>query len=281
MSRATVIAITSDQHCGSTIALCPPKVHMDDGGEYVASAAQRWLWGNWQAFWKRAAAVRKEHNARFVQVYNGDMTDGDHHGTSQILSGNPTVQAAVVNAALHIPKSLSPDEMFFIRGTEAHVGKSASFEERIALGLKKDGMPVIPEAVNGNASHWHAKMEYDGVRLDFAHHGRMGQRPWTKGSIANYLAFQIWTEHHLRDEPHPHVAVRSHMHQFWDTADAYPTRLIQTASFQLATAYVHKVVTESSLADVGGVILVIKRGKLTVEPVLFRPASPQVWRPAT
>jgi hypothetical protein len=67
---------------------------------------------------------------------------------------------------------------------------------------------------------------------------------------------------------------------YHDTANAYPTRLIQTASFQLATTYVHKVAAES-LADVGGVIVVIdERGGITVEPVLFRPAAPTTWRPA-
>lgn len=276
--RTTVIAITSDQHCGSTVALCPPKIALDDGGVYNASKAQRWLWVGWTTFWKRVEAVRKQERASLIQVYNGDMVDGDHHGTAQILSGNPTAQAAVVNAALHVPKALSPDQMFFIRGTEAHVGKSAAFEERIALGLRKDGHPVVGDTDTGNASHWHAKMEIDGVRLDFAHHGRMGQRPWTKGNITNLLAFQIWTEHHLRNEPPPHLAVRSHLHQFWDTANSYPTRLIQTPSFQLATAYVHKVAAES-IADVGGCIVVIKHGHFTVEPVLFRPASPAVWKP--
>jgi hypothetical protein len=253
-------------------------VTLDDGGEYAASKGQRWLWENWLAYWKRVESVRKELGASVIQVYNGDLTDGDHHGTTQILSGNPTAQAHVVNEALHVPKAQKPDQMFFIRGTEAHVGKSAAFEERIALGLRKDGHPVIPDAETGTASQWHAKLEIEGIGIDFAHHGRMGQRPWTKGNIANLLAFQIWTEHHLRGEPPPHLAVRSHMHQYWDTADAYPTRLIQTASFQLATAYVHKVVTESSLADVGGCIIVVKNGRYTVEPVLFRPASPTPWR---
>jgi len=278
--RPTVLAVVSDLHCGSSTALCPPTVTLDDGGVYAASKAQRWLWESWLVFWRRAASLCKQHNARLIFVHNGDLTEGEHHGTTQILSGNPTAQADVVNAAMKAPLALKPGALFFLRGTAAHVGKSACYEERVADGLMRDGRPVVGDPETGTASWWHLKMEIEGVRLDFAHHGRMGQRPHTRGSIANLLAFQIYTEHCLRGEPPPHIAVRSHMHQYWDTANAYPTRLIQTASFQLATEYVHRIVPESALADIGGVLLLIKHGTLTVEPVLARPASPTPWRPA-
>lgn len=32
----TVVAIVGDLHCNSTLGLCPPRVALDDGGEYVA-----------------------------------------------------------------------------------------------------------------------------------------------------------------------------------------------------------------------------------------------------
>ena len=279
-AATTIIAVTSDQHCGGTTALCPPQVSLDDGGHYTASKAQRWLWQGWHTYWDRVEALRDQHKAKLVAVFNGDMTDGDHHGTTQILSGNPTAQAAVVNEVMSVPYALAPDHFLFIRGTEAHVGKSAAFEERIALGLKKDGRPVIMDTETGTARHWHKAIDIDGVTIDFTHHGRMGQRPWTRGNTVNLTAFQIWTEHHLAGRTPPHLAVRSHMHQYWDTANAYPTRVIQTASWQLATAFVHKVVAESSLADVGGLILMVRDGVLSVEPVLFKPSAPPVWRAA-
>ncbi len=276
-ARPVVLAVTSDHHCGSTVGLCPEEVQLDDGGKYVASKAQRWLWVNWNTYWDKVAAIRKEHDAKLIQVFNGDMTDGDHHGTTQILSGNPTAQASVVNEAMQRPRSMKPDAMFFVRGTEAHVGKSAAFEERIALGLQKDGHNVIGDPDTGTASWWHAKINVGGWRFDFAHHGRMGQRPWTKPNVVNLLAFQIWTEHGLRGEEPPHFAFRSHLHQWADTFNTYPTRLIQTPAWQLATAYVHKVAAES-IADVGGVIVLVKPEQPPeVIPVRFYPASPHTW----
>lgn len=274
---STLIAVVSDIHAGSTVALCPPSIDLDDGGSYQPSKAQKWLWQNWLAFWSRVEKVRDKEQAKLYQVFNGDMTDGNHHGTTQILSGNSSVQAHVVNKCMDVPLDLRPDKMWVIRGTEAHVGKSAEGEEKIADGLRKNKNPIVKDLDTGRSSHWHAKMEIDGVRLDFAHHGRMGQRPWTEQNIVNLLAFQIWVEHHRREEPPPHLAVRSHLHRFADTAGAHGTRVIQTPAWQLHTAFTHKVVTES-MADVGGVIILIRDGVLSVEPVIFKPKSPTVWR---
>src|SRR3954466_7091952 len=97
---ATLIVVTSDQHCGSSVALCPPKIELDDGGEYVASRAQQWLWQNWLDFWQRVERVRDREKAKLYQVWNGDLTEGSHHGSTQILSGNSSVQSQVVAAAM-------------------------------------------------------------------------------------------------------------------------------------------------------------------------------------
>jgi hypothetical protein len=280
--RPVVLAIVSDLHAGSTVALCPPEIALDDGGKYVASKAQQWLWGHWLAYWHAVDTVRNHVGADLYVIVNGDITDGDHHGTTQILSGNPTAQAAVVNAQLRVPLDLRPDRLWFIRGTEAHVGKSAAFEERVALGLKKDGRPVVPCEDTGTASHWQARIDVHGVRFDFAHHGRVGQRPWTKTNVTMNMAAEIFYEHARHGIPHPHIAVRSHMHQFVDTGHSHPVRAIQTPAWQLPTAFIHRI-APGALADIGGLIAVVDAGdadpvsRVSVRPVLFRPDPPKLW----
>lgn len=275
-ARALVFAITSDQHAGSTIALAPPKVHLDDGGEYHASKAQLWLWARWQAFWARVEQVRRAHDALLVAGFNGDLTEGDHHKTTQILSGNPTAQAAVVNEIMRVPLALKPDHLVFIRGTEAHVGPSAAFEERIATGLRKDGWPVIVDEATGNGSHWGWTLEHQGVRIELAHHGRVGARPWTKANAVHALAVEILCDYAGAGRPHPHLAIRSHMHQFVDTGPGPAVRVIQMPAWQLATAFVHRI-KPNAIADVGGIIVVIKDGAYTVEPVLSHPDATPAW----
>ena len=52
-----IVAIISDLHAGSTVGLCPPRFTLDDGGDYVSSPAQRWLWRNWNHFWAKGYCV--------------------------------------------------------------------------------------------------------------------------------------------------------------------------------------------------------------------------------
>ncbi len=274
---AKVIAIVSDIHNGSTVALCPPSVKLDDGGTYVASKPQLWLWEKWNGFWEFAADLCKRYDAPMYQVFNGDLTDGYHHGTTQIISANPTAQADVVNGTLAVPLSYKPEAMFFVRGTEAHVGKSAAYEERAADGLLKDGWPVQKDVDADTSSWWHLRMEEEGIRLDFAHHGRMGQRPWTKPNVTANLAFEIWAEHAMRDEPAPHIAVRSHLHRHVDTHRLHRVRLIQTPAWQLATAYIHRIAPDS-LADIGGICIVVDDGTYEVFDYLPQYSRGSVWK---
>lgn len=276
----TVIAVVSDLHCGSTVALCPPVVQFDDGGEYKASKAQSWLWQRWESYWKRVEEVRKEHrHSQFYEIFNGDMVDGSHHGTTQILSGNPNGQAAVVNAAMKAPLALKPDRMFFVRGTEAHVGQSACSEERIADGLRRDKRPIVGDPDTKTASWWHLRMEVEGVLLDVTHHGRSGQREHTRANAANLYAHDILLAHIKDGDKPPDLCLRGHHHRFNDSYDACPVRVVTTGAWQLATGYVKKIAADT-MADIGGCIVVIEKGKYTVEKVDYRPSRGSVWRAA-
>lgn len=277
--RAVVLAVTNDQHCGSTVALCPPEINLDDGGSYKASKAQLWLWQCWNDFWSRVDVVRKEQGADLYQVFNGDAIDGDHHHTSQILSRNPNAQAAVWTACVAVPLALKPDKMFFVRGTEVHVGNSASGEERIADGLRRDKRPIEGDTETGTASWWHLRQEIHGVRIDVAHHGRTGMREHTRASAASLHAHDIVMSHIKSGDPYPHLALRAHYHRFNDSHDAAPTRVITNGAWQLKTGYVHKIAADT-LADIGGLIVVIQPdGRYAVEKVHFKAERGPVWRP--
>ena len=51
------------------------------------------------------------------------------------------------------------------------------------------------------------------------------------------------------------------------------------ADRQLATAFIHRI-APGAIADVGGIICVIKDGHLTVEPVIYHPEPTPTWRAA-
>lgn len=70
------------------------------------------------------------------------------------------------------------------------------------------------------------------------------------------LAFLIWSEHALKGERAPDLAIRSHVHVAGDSGDAYPTRAVITPAYQLKTSYVHKVSPES-LSTIGMTAVVV------------------------
>lgn len=272
-----VIGVVSDIHAGGTTALCPPRIALDDGGAYEASKAQRWLWQSWLDFWDRVTQVQRQHKAELYTVFNGDIVDGDHHNTSQILSRNPNAQAAVVNAAMAVPLGLKPDRIFIVRGTEAHVGQSASAEERIADGLRRDKRPIEGDPETGTASWWHLRMEVHNTLIDVTHHGRTGQREHTRGGAAVLHAHDILLSHAKNGDRYPDLCLRAHYHKFNDSGDACPVRVLTSGAWQLATGHVHKIAADS-LADIGGWIIVVTPHGYTAEKVHFKAQRSTPWR---
>lgn len=276
-SRPVVVSVVSDVHAGSTVALSPPRIALDDGGAYEASKTQRWLWQCWEAYWKRVAEVVEQEGADLYTVFNGDLIEGDHHNTSQIASRNPNAQAGIVNAAMAVPLSLKADRIFVIRGTEAHVGQSASGEERIADGLRRDKRPVEGDPETGTASWWHWRGLIHNTLLDITHHGRTGQREHTRGSAAVLHAHDIFLSHTKNGERHPDLCFRGHYHRFNDSYDACPTRVITTGAWQLKTGHVHKVAADS-MADIGGAITIITEKGYEVEKVKYKASRGPIWQ---
>ena len=84
------------------------------------------------------------------------------------------------------------------------------------------------------------------------------------------LAFDIFANAALDHRPYPHLAVRSHMHQFGDTGSLYPTRLIQMPAWQLATAFIHRI-NPGVISHIGGIYITVVDGKLDVIPQVYKP----------
>lgn len=270
-----LLAVTSDHHANSTLGLVPEEgVQLDDGGRYSPSKPQRWTWECWNAFWADAESLRRAEKAKLVAIFNGDLVDGDHHQTSQIISRNMEVQGYVAERVFSVPRNLKPHKTYVVRGTEAHTGPSGASEESLAKHLRADR-----EAEERTWSSWHLRLNLHGVLVDCQHHGRIGTRPWTRQNALSALACQIWMEHRLANLRHPDLAFRSDRHVYGDSFGAYPTRVIQTPAWQLKTAFAHKVAPES-IADIGGVLcLVWPDTTFQVIPKLYQPALPEVRTP--
>lgn len=269
MSETTIVlAVTSDEHVGSTLALCPERVPVGEGAHYEASRVQRWILEHWRRYWALVAEIRERESARLLWINNGDAVDGDHHQTSQIISRKPSVQRHAVEEVFAVPLELRPEKTWVIRGTEAHVGEAGSDEDDLARW-----MGAVPSP-DGTAAWWGLKMTLPGgLRIDARHHRSGGHLPHTRGPGIVRVAHRIFDAAAVDLRPHPHVAFRGHLHKRGDSGDAYPTRLVALGSWQVHTGYVHKVAPDD-IADIGAAILVARGTDYEVRHVYVRPADP-------
>lgn len=270
--KPALVAVVADLHCGSTLAVCPPKVRLHDGGFYESSDVQTWLWQRYLEFWQAVDATKREARADLYTIVAGDAMEGHHHGSPQTVApeGDDEAELYIATTVFDEIRKRKPKATFVVRGTEVHVGQREEWLGRY-LHAERD-------AESGNWSRWHLRLELNGCLIDCQHHGgRVGTRPWTRRNTTLGAAGEIWMEHAMRGLRAPDLAIRAHRHIASDSGDAFPTRLIVTPAWQCKTSYAHKVAA-NSIADIGGVLVLVEPdGRYTVRMVLSTPALPQAY----
>lgn len=266
----TSVLILSDLHIGSTVALCKPSVTLDDGGEYRASPGQSWLWRCWNETLER---VEKHKTGDLYTVINGDAVEGDTKRRSlQTVSRNPATINQLAADILDPLAQLSAG-LFFVRGTGAHVGKSAHLEEQIAADL--DG---TPNPDTGAHSWYQLPLEIEGVRFDIAHHPGIGvgRNGWTAFTGIHTLASRVLFDCANNARPVPHLVIRSHNHVYRDSFDNFRVRAITTPAWTLATEYIQQI-APGALADIGAVLIHCSAGYYEAEIIRYRPSPAPVY----
>lgn len=249
MTVKTVVVLISDTHCGSTIALSTKKfsIHTarpDELQTVDANKAQQWIYDCWADFWeyvKQLAGVRgKTRKARIVTIHCGDIVDGKHHNSNQVMDEIPD-QLRLAEILLNPVANLSDGGLYITYGTEAHNGGSGGHEAAIAQNI-------------GAKSDWEYALDIDGILHDAGHHGRSGQRDWT--SAAASIAAEVMMDYAKAGQKLPNYVWRGHSHVVDDSGMKIEgTRAICLPSWQLRTAYGYKVAKNKKRADIGGVIL--------------------------
>lgn len=262
MKPRWIFAVFGDLHVNSTVALCPPRVPLDDGGEYRASPMQAWIWGHWRDYWGRVGETAARYpEAEVWGVCLGELADNNYHKSSQLITLNPVDQMTAAEMTMDVAKQ-HLDWLVVLRGTEAHSGLSGAWDEALAqeLGAMRHG--------DGNYSAHHWAADFGGWTLDAAHHPGTGHmRPWTRGGDANRLAAMTAYSYIDNGMWPPSLAVRGHNHKPSDSADNHPTRAVITPSWQLTNAYGYRLGSIHPL-PIGGVIVTVQdRDNWTVEPV--------------
>lgn len=274
-----LIACVSDLHVNSTVALCKPRVPLDDGGEYVSSKAQRWIWTMWLNYWAWVKKQQKRAKCPLIVWIGGECADDLNHKSTQLISRNPADQKRHAIDCLMPMLDLNPEQIIIMRGSEAHSGPSACLDEFVADDIGASG-----DKSTGTASWYHWIGEIGGVTIDGAHHAGHGHgRPWTKGGDANRLAADIIYRYVDMGLMPPDLVLRGHNHKAVDSFDNHSTRAIVLPSWQLTNAYGHRLGGgfSKSYLDIGGALISIDGGEYEVRKRYYKwPVKvADYWRP--
>ena len=248
-----------DIHVGSTIGLAPPRWTTYDGRnsiERVQTPLQKLVYDHWIASWGR----RLKSKSPLVVFNLSEDIDGDHHSTYQIWSKDPREQADIA-ISMMLPYRQKCARWYACKGTPAHVGQSATWDEYIAKELGAD-VPLD----GGGFSSYAMKVEVSGVLIDASHHGpNPGRRPWTLGDSARSYAKGIVMACLARGERPPDIILRGHVHKAIKERVEVAGKecwIVINPSWQLKTEYTNMVINEDDIADIGMSVIKVKDGKI-------------------
>lgn len=257
MTRSLVVI--SDTHCGCRLALCPPdRVDLDDGGSYLLSDFQMGLWGYWRTFWDEWVPTVTRGEPYDV-LHNGDAIEGVHHRATTTISNNFQDQLKIADAVLR-PEVERCQKMggtyYHIRGTEAHVGSSAVYEEQLAKLLN----------AKPNSQHQYARYDIwkrvggpDGPLVHALHHiGTTASAAHEASAVNAELAASYVQAGRWKNEP-PDYVVRSHRHRSiaveLDSAKGYAAGIV-TPAWQGKTPFAWKIPgARISEPQIGGIMI--------------------------
>lgn len=246
------VVVVSDTHCGCRLGLCPGNgVALDDGGTYKPSLMQQATWSFWREFWDEwVPNVTK--GEPFDVVMNGDALDGVHHGSVTQVSHNMEDQLRIARAVLG-PVAEKAQRYYHIRGTEAHVGKSAAFEETLARELG-----AIPNE-EGQYARWDLWLRVGPGLVHFLHHiGASGSGSYEATAVHKEMVEEFVEAGRWGVEP-PQIIVRSHRHRYLKTemygAKGYNIAVV-TPAWQAKTPFAWKIPgARLSQPQFGGILI--------------------------
>jgi hypothetical protein len=250
------LVVVSDTHCGCRLGIAPPgSMPLDGGGTYAPSEFQLKMWAYWREFWD-VWVPQATHGEPFDLVHNGDAIDGSHHHSTTQISHNIEDQLRIAEAVLRpeVERCLETGGTYYhIRGTEAHVGQSGEFEERLArnLGAKPNE--------HGQFARFDLWKRVGGALVHLLHHiGTTSSAAHESSAVNAELTAEYVEAARWNREP-PDYIVRSHRHRSiavdLNSAKGYAAAIV-TPAWQGKTPYVWKIPgARISEPQIGGIVI--------------------------
>ena len=211
-------------------------------------------------------------NEPWMLVINGDAIEGDHHRNRTPFSTNPVDQCRCAEMLI-APKAKKSEGLYMVRGTEAHVGKSASEEEALGKSLG-----AIPNR-DGQYVRWDLWKRMGGGKLaHFLHHiGTTGSQAYEATAVGKELTEEFIEAAKWRREA-PDCACESHRHRYIkvemptgsDSGDTGSSIAIVTPGWQGKTPFAWKIAgARLSTPQFGGVLIRYAHGRLFTDAKIW------------
>jgi len=266
------LAVISDTHTNSIVGLSKPEIKLDDGSVVSSSIPRRWLF--W-TFNEILLEIDKRKKGELYGLLNGDAIelDAKKRNPTELITQNQE-RAVEMGVEVFEPFFQMCTGVYVMRGTQAHTGEQAQAEEALAQNFDN----TIRNDETGRASWWHLPLVFDGVLMDICHHPRGGGtgRPMNSQNGIDRIASDTLFLYANNGDVAPHLVVRSHLHGYRDSGNAFRTRAIITPAMSLLTSFTHRIGINFS-EDVGVVLIHCHNGEYEIEPLKY-PVRRTQWQ---
>ena len=224
LPTAAKVIFFPDWHVGSTVGLFFPWQWTGADAPINPTKITRIMWKVFEKGLDTIQAQRTKGD-RLVIICNGDLIDGKHHDTNELLTGDENQQELIAISILEwalekLEFDDTKDKLIFIKGTGVHVRNGQS-TDRIAADFREIVYPLQKGTAKNNfmdAKLTHQRLEFsiNGVRFDVAHHpeARPGRRAWTKDNALRAFLLSQYFDHLEEATLMPHYWIRAHAHVF-------------------------------------------------------------------
>ena len=226
------IVVVSDLHCGSTVGLLPPKFMTLEGNEVGQNKIQKRLWDAWYDLWNDWVPWAVDGH-EFAVVINGDLVEGLHHKTTEIVSPEFGDHVRAAQQALVPMTKLAPSKIFLTEGTECHT-KNTEHDLGNAVG-------AVQDEETGKFCFPRLDLDVSGARCSFFHHVVATSRSYLEGSGLSITLGNERAEAARAGLPIPVVLGMAHRHRHGIFNDGQGIAFT-TGAFQALTRHGRKVV---------------------------------------
>lgn len=200
-AKTKLLVILSDLHVGSSVGLWPDNFTAHEGFPIGQNKFQAAMWQHWNECQKWIAKITRKD--AYELLLNGDLVEGIHHRSLQVMSADVADQSAAVLKVLG-PLAETPAALYITKGTECHTRND---ECRIGKELN-----AVRDPTTGHHAWDRLELEFGKIVFAASHHTPTTSRPYLEASQHSIQLGVEIQERARNGKKIPKIIARAHRH---------------------------------------------------------------------